>query len=367
MSLKWNKPQSILIHAPNWVGDHVMAFGFYVSIRHVFPKAKIELIGRTWISSLLPKDIFSDIHILDGKKLSKKNKEKLIQKKFDTSFTLSPSFRSAQLLFSLKIPIRIGYKTDFRSMLLQIPPKAGAQNIPPYSVYEHRSLSYIRLLTPWMEANTTSEEIFNKYIHSLGSQFSIQTSKEEESNTLMLMKDHGLKKSSFWIICPGSVAPSKVYPLEYLAKIIVKYLETTQKKKPSIVFIGSKIEKKYVLQLKDLINTKYHSSMFDFTEKTRLNEAVILMRNAAGIIANDSGIAHMASFTSSPLITFLGMGRKEETLTLAREKSVLNLNLKCSPCMKKHCPRKDAPIECLRGISPDMVFSEMMRHERKMN
>ncbi|RME88720.1 MAG: lipopolysaccharide heptosyltransferase II, partial [Candidatus Hydrogenedentota bacterium] len=57
---------------------------------------------------------------------------------------------------------------------------------------------------------------------------------------------------------------------------------------------------------------------------------------------------------------------KEETLTLNPRKKVLNLNLPCSPCGKKMCPRKDKPLECLEGIEPDEVLLAMKQLEKKV-
>lgn len=365
MTSTWNKPTRILIHAPNWVGDHVMAFGFYHSLKALFSDSEIVLIGRKWVSSLLPDQIFSETYTIEGKKLNKETRDILIQKNFDLGITLSPSFRSALTLFRLKIPMRIGYKTDSRAFLLKTPRFSGALNIPPYSIYEHRSLSYIRLLTPWLPGATTAEEFFMDYTTRLGDSFALKNNPHQKKAITGILHENGLKHKKFWIICPGSVAPSKVYPLEHLAHIITSYIEESKREKKTIVFIGSKIEKEYVVQLREKIEPKYHKHLLDLTEKTLLDEAVLIMRSAAGIIANDSGIAHMAALTSTPLITFLGMGRKEETITLSREKTVFNLNLPCSPCMKKKCPRKDHPVECLKKIPPDEVYAAMLFYDKK--
>lgn len=34
--------KTILVHAPNWVGDHVMAFPFYLTLKELFPNADSE-------------------------------------------------------------------------------------------------------------------------------------------------------------------------------------------------------------------------------------------------------------------------------------------------------------------------------------
>jgi ADP-heptose:LPS heptosyltransferase len=41
-------PARVLVHAPNWVGDHAMAFPFYAALRELLPQAQLHLIGRAW-------------------------------------------------------------------------------------------------------------------------------------------------------------------------------------------------------------------------------------------------------------------------------------------------------------------------------
>ena len=58
----------VIVHAPNWVGDHIMAFPFYSVLKEALPKAKLYLIGRSWISSIIPENTFADIIILFHRK-----------------------------------------------------------------------------------------------------------------------------------------------------------------------------------------------------------------------------------------------------------------------------------------------------------
>ncbi len=358
MTSGWNnKPSRILIHAPNWVGDHAMAFSFYLSAKKIFPESEIDLMGRTWVWDLLPRGVFRKVIPLHGKKIDRQLIINLKKEKYDLGFTLSPSFRSAYFLFRAGIPVRLGYPGDMRGTLLRHPRFAGSLRIPPYNKYEHRSLSYLRLLTPFFPPDKTAEDYFSGYLSQI-MKTDLELSPEKKKEMELILKKENIKKKNFWIICPGSVAPSKVYPVDYLVRIIHGYLE--KNKTAQIVFSGSSLEKEYVRQILSSLDKKFRTRVRDLTELTSLSQSVYLMENARGIIANDSGIAHIAAFTGTPLVTFLGMGRKEETLTLSRQKTVFNLNLPCSPCMKKTCPRKNESIACLRGIHPEWVLDSML-------
>lgn len=346
-------PKTILVHAPNWVGDHTMAFPFYAVLNRLFPRQKKILIGRAWIESLLPPNIFDESFTLTEKNASPETLQTLRARKVDLAFTLSPSFRSAWLLRQIKATWRIGYKTDMRSVLLRPPPETGALRLPPHHPWEHRALSFIRLLTPFFEPEMIAEDYFEMF-RDHDWHFPLGASEKNEIEEMLAP----LKLTTpFWIICPGSVAPSKVYPMKHLAEVI----RLSARKQPNLNFllVGSHIEREYANQLKKLLTKGEQTRVYDVTAKTSLKQVLYLLQKAVGCIANDSGVAHMSSLTKTPLVTFVGMGRKEETLVLNPRKKVLNLNLRCAPCGKKVCPRKDSPLECLEKIPPTEVANAM--------
>ena len=338
----------IIVHAPNWVGDHIMAFPFYAILRQALPNAKLFLIGRSWISSIIPDGFFSKITILDKKKLVSADRESLKAEGFDVAFTLSPSFRSAQLLRSLKSKQVIGYKSDNRSLLLK--PKAIIQKIGKINTDIHRSQSYVELINKTFNSNY------------LASNISLNEVQSDSVEKFYLDLFDTQKSKHFWIICPGSVAPSKIYPSEYLIEIINETLALNPEL--SFALVGTEIESTYAKEI--LAQVTDPSRVFDLTTKTSLAELRDLMNHAAGVIANDSGVAHLSALSSAPLISFIGMARERETIMLNARQIVLNKNLACSPCMSKECSRKDVPIECLTLIKPAEVIAAMRQLDKQL-
>jgi len=345
----------ILIHAPNWVGDHIMAFPFYYAVKKIFNTADVFLVGRKWISSLVPDQFFHKI-ITVPNHWQKKDLIELQSYFFDIAFTLSPSFRSTYLLKQLKVPIRIGYKTDFRTPLLKYPKQTGNLRIPKINKYEHRSLSFIRLLTPYFESNQIAE---NYWMSSFSENWDFSLSEENKTNIENIKKEYSMKNKNYWLIAPGSMGESKIYPMEHLAFIINKLYKNNFSHK--IVLIGAKIEKEYSQKLMPLIKKEFHKYIVNLTEKTDLKELIFFSKDAVGIIANDSGIAHLSYLTNTFLITFLGMSRKEETLTLNNNKEVFNLNLACSPCMSRKCKNRKNYLSCLKNIHPNDVYNSIIK------
>ncbi|HNJ66851.1 MAG TPA: glycosyltransferase family 9 protein, partial [Turneriella sp.] len=98
----------------------------------------------------------------------------------------------------------------------------------------------------------------------------------------------------------------------------------------------------------------------DATSPRPLADSARLIAQCAALVANDSGLAHITSLTGSALVTFNGMGRREETSPLTHRKTFFDLQLECSPCFAKVCPRKDQPLACLTGIAPDAVAKAVL-------
>lgn len=333
---------SILVHAPNWVGDHAMAFPFYAALRSLFPKANLTLLGRSWVSDLVPAGM-DEVVTLSGKKTTQADFKRLRQRHFDLGFTLSPSFRSAWLLKRLGVSQRLGFATDLRGWLLSSGKNRFKRS--EYNRTEHRSLAYLRLLNPFLPANTLAEDLFAKY---RGIQLS------------PLSSDKTKLKPGYVVICPGSTAASKKYPVHHFIRAIA--LIAAKQKNLKFILLGAKIDLAECNAIAAHFQGKKIPAVRSLCAETSLREAHAIIAGAKLCIANDSGLAHLTSLTHTPLITFNGMGRREETAPLTQKKRLLDLRLPCSPCFKKVCPRKDAPLECLERISPEIVSA----HATKM-
>gem|GEM_PF-400008 len=338
-------PARVLVHAPNWVGDHAMAFPFYAALRDIFPQSEITLIGRAWVADLAPEG-FGQIIPFKGKNLPEADFQRLKGLNFDIGFTLSPSFRSAWLMSRLGVKKRHGFASDLRGMLLTLPKNKFQRQI--YNRSEHRSLAYLRLLVPYLTADKLPEDLFESYrnVKLLSQPF------------LTVQQKYGLTKDGLRVVvCPGSTAASKKYPVGHT----ISAIEMIAKKKPATQFIllGAKIDQAEC----DTISAHFAGSKIKLVSlcgQTSLREAHTLIAWAKVAIANDSGLAHITSLTGTALVTFNGMGRREETSPLTRRKTLFDLQLDCSPCFERECPRKDQPLACLTGIAPDAVAEAVL-------
>lgn len=340
-------PSSVLVYAPNWVGDHAMAFPFYAALRDLLPKAEIAIVGRTWVSDLAPENL-GPIISFAGKNPARAILQSLREKKFALGFTLSPSFRSALLLYRIGAKRRYGFDSDLRRFLL-----TGEKNPhrhPPYNRYEHRSLAYLRLLNPLLPAGILSEDLWERY----------RDTKLSPLPAALLAKKFSLRLHRYLVvICPGSTAASKKYPIGHTIHMIESIAR--QMPRTEFVLLGAESD------AADCDTIAHHFAatrirVRSLCGKTSLREAHGIIAAAGVVVANDSGLAHITSLTPTPLVTFNGMGRRSETAPLTRQKILFDLELECSPCFAKICPRKDVPLACLVGIAPEAVAAAVLSY-----
>ena len=100
----------IIIRAPNWIGDAILAFPAAYSLSRNFPEAQIWVAAKAWVKDLFTSyDFIKGIIPLpddDGFKNLRDSIQKIKRLNFDIGVLLTNSFSSALLFYAGKIPER---------------------------------------------------------------------------------------------------------------------------------------------------------------------------------------------------------------------------------------------------------------------
>lgn len=96
--------------------------------------------------------------------------------------------------------------------------------------------------------------------------------------------------------------------------------------------------------------------------RTPWSKTLGLIRSAACVVGNNSGIAHLAAFEGVPTIcVFSGSHQRLEWRPIGERVITLSRAIACSPChfhYAAHCP---FGLACLDQITPDTVFDAVSR------
>ena len=91
-------------------------------------------------------------------------------------------------------------------------------------------------------------------------------------------------------------------------------------------------------------------------------DTIDLIRSAACVIGNNSGIAHLAAFEGVPTVcVFGGAHQRLEWRPIGSHVVTLSRAIACSPCHLHHAAACPYGLACLTEIGPDLVCDAVER------
>ncbi len=94
-----------------------------------------------------------------------------------------------------------------------------------------------------------------------------------------------------------------------------------------------------------------------------LTELAGVIAGASGVVAVDTGLAHLASALERPGLFLYGPTDATLTGVTGKGQQVLQSDLDCAPCLKRRCPLRESsdgePV-CLRRFVPEEVFRSLL-------
>src|SRR5262249_6020780 len=126
----------LVVRATNWVGDAVMSLPALRAIRDRFPHAHIAVLALPWVADLYGREPFCDEVIPYSATRGPRDwtgkwrlAQELRRRSFDGAILLQNAFEAALVAWLARIPVRIGYARDGRTLLLThpvpVPPKGS--------------------------------------------------------------------------------------------------------------------------------------------------------------------------------------------------------------------------------------------------
>ena len=177
----------------------------------------------------------------------------------------------------------------------------------------------------------------------------------ERLETAAAVKSKWQTDGARWIaLQPGARWDNKRWPVEYFAELV----RLLAKEFPGARFaiLGAPEDK----PLGEVVSRAAPTRCLNLCGETSLPEMVEWLRLSELMITNDTGPMHVAAALDTPLVALFGPTEPRRTGPYGQLDSVLRIDLPCSPCLKSHCTY-EKPNECLKAISPAMVFENARR------
>ena len=328
----------ILVIAPSWVGDMVMAQSLFITLKQQHPNCQIDVVAPSWTLALtqaMPEvsqgfvmsAARGKLGLLERIKLGKS----LRQYHYDQAILLPNTWKSALIPFFANIPKRTGYIGECRWGLLN-----DIRSLDK-TVLTKTVQRFVALATKTDSIPTCPTPVFTV----------------DKNHQQQLIQQHALNTDSKIIaLCAGAeYGEAKRWSARHYAEVAAQKLADGWQ----VWLFGSAKDKTVADEINQLTNNR----CVDFCGKTSISEAVELLALADVVVSNDSGLMHVASALDKNLIAIYGSSDPNFTPPLSDKAKIISLGLSCSPCFKRECPL--GHTRCLTDIHPEQILSEINR------
>ena len=341
----------VVIVAPNWLGDIVMALPAVTAIRRHF---STDAVAVAVAQAMAP--VFHGILALDrvvplqgGRDGIGPDADRLADGQFDVAILFPNSFRSAWVTRRAGIAQRWGYLGQLRGWLL-----TRAVRRPSRRERRHQADDY-RALVRGLDIPVDVEAA------------SLVATQAQTARAAALLERHRVTADTpRVVVAPGATNghAKRWLPERFaeLARRVATELDRT------VLLVGSPGDRASGRAVESAL-TEFD---FDFgfglapsndgrivnlIGHTDLSELMGVLSGCEVCVSNDTGTMHLASALGVPVVALFGPSDEQATAPLGRHE-ILTRAVRCRPCLLRDCP---IDHRCMRGIPTADVFEAVSR------
>ena len=316
-----DRPPRLVVLAPNWLGDAVMALPAIADLRRHFADAHLTVAGRDAVAALFTMVPGIDaVLTLPGRggmaalRTWKADAATLAAGAFETALLFPNSFASALVVHQAGVRERWGLATDLRGRLL-------TRTAPRPRSAESQAAYYQMLVAAFGIAN--------------GPRHACVDPPPLEARLA--------PAGPYIVFAPGAAyGKAKQWPPAQFAELASLLL----KEKVSVVLVGSRGDQDACSEIAGAVarfGAAPGEELVDWCGQTTLAQLAAVMAGARTVVSNDSGAMHLAAAVGAPVVAVFGATNERRTSPLTRGSEaphaiVVTANVWCRPCMLRECP-----------------------------
>jgi heptosyltransferase II len=325
----------LVILAPNWLGDAVMALPAIADVRRAAPAASITVAARASVAPLfaMAPDVDETLTLGDAEA------ETLAAQRFDTALLLPNSTRAAIVARRAGVAERWGYRTGWRGSLLTraIPAPRGVHQIEYYQ----------RLVRALGFPSGPSEP-----------RVTVPPGARDAGRTL-LVESGWNGRTPLVALAPGAAyGGAKRWPPESFAELA----DGLGADGVQCVMVGAAADAGAARDVER--SAKASRPVVSLIGRTDLPTLAGVFDNCRALVTNDSGAMHLGAAVGIAVTAMFGPTNEQATSprTSNREPrtpnpesriTILTHSVWCRPCMLRECPLDH---RCMRGIEVATVL-----------
>jgi heptosyltransferase II len=330
----------LVVRAPNWLGDAVMALPAMGAIRAAFPSAHMAIAVNPAIAPLFDEETNArqdNILVLPH---ARREARTLAAGQYDAAVLLPNSFRAAWAARRASIPERYGYAAEGRGWLL-----TKAVRRPRGRV--HQSDYYLELVRGL--GIPASNELPR-----------VAVRRGTQARADALLADRGIDPGSRAIgFAPGAAyGHAKRWPPRRVAELIVRL---SRESGAACILFGAETDRDAGREIESALPPDVRA--VNLIARTDLRLLAGIIARCSAFVSNDSGAMHLAAAVGRPVIAIIGPTDERVTAPLGgtggqAAHDVLTHPVFCRPCMLRDCP---IDHRCMKRITVDQVFAAVTR------
>ena len=268
---------------------------------------------------------------------------------YTQAIVLPNSFKSALIPWFANIPLRTGWRGEARAGLLNDSRQLDKQKYPlmvqrfaalaiPAGGPLPQKLPFPRLLV--------QSELVDAAVHRFG------------------FSDYSRSSTRLLAVCPGAAyGPSKQWPAERFASACANLIGMGWQ----VALMGSAADISFAKQIEtsiaDKIGSRVIDKCFNLVGKTRLEESTDLLSACSAVLANDSGLMHIAAALGVPVVALYGPTPSDLYPPLAPLFRALESDVACRPCFDRKC--RFGHGDCMSNIGANEAVHAVLELSRR--
>ena len=322
-------PARLVIRAPNWLGDAVMALPALGAVRAALPETRIAIAAIPSVAplfeertaaaqdELIPITSSTEIGALAGGR-------------FDAALLLPNSFRVAWAARKAGIAERWGYRGNLRTWLLSRPVGRPAGHV-------HQTTYYAELVRG--VGIDVTESLPRVSVRS-----------ETDTRATAFLAKHGVDGATSIVgFAPGAAGGhAKRWPPARVADVIARLSAT---RRATCVLVGAAGDRDAAREIESSLPPDVR--VVNLIGRTDLRLLAGVLARCDAFVSNDSGAMHLAAALGVPVVAIFGPTDDRVTAPPGGH-DVLIHDVFCRPCMLRDCP---IDHRCMKGITADAVFA----------
>ena len=331
----------VLVFAPNWLGDAVLALPAIADVRRAFGGARLAVAARRSVAGVfrLVADVDDVIPLQSDARwwrLSAVRSDVELLRPFDTAILFPNSFQSAWLVWRAGIAERWGYRTDARSPLLTRAVRRTRGG--------HQAEYYQRLTSALG-------------IPAGAAPPSIDVSEEARAAARGLLAARGHEPGSMVVVLAPGAAYGKAK--QWIPAHVATLIATLEREQSATcVLVGSAADRATGAEIQRAAASR---RLIDLIGQTTLDQLAAVLAVCDVCVCNDSGAMHLAAAVGARVVATFGPTNEHATRPLprpGRTAEVLVNEVWCRPCMLRECP---IDHRCMAGLAPARVHEAITR------